>query len=84
MDDRQSASARLITAVGGTGLGNILATFLDAAGPLATIGAQVVYALEPLFSGRGADWSDLGNTLEDPHRLERLIEALRVGEGEPS
>ncbi len=81
MVDRQKILARLIAQYGGTGLGNILATFLDAAGPLALLGAQAAYALEPLL---GSGWSDLGVALEDPDRLSWLIEALRTGEGERS
>ncbi len=79
MADRQNVLTRLIAQYGGTGLGNILATFLDAAGPLALLGAQLVYGLEPLL---GSGWSEVGGALEDPEQLEQLIEALRSGEGE--
>jgi hypothetical protein len=79
MVDRQTVSARLITRYGGTGLGSILAAFLEAAGPIALLGAQAVYALEPLL---GAGWTELGQALEDPERLGQLIEALRGGGGE--
>ncbi len=84
MADRQSASTRLITLLGGTGLGHILAAVLEAASPLAPIGAQALYALEPMFRGEASDWSDLGQTLEDPARLDALISSLRSGEGEGS
>jgi hypothetical protein len=84
MDDRRDALARLIAQLGGTGLGNILAVLLDATGPLATIGAQVIYALDPLLSAEESDWYTLGQALEDPESLEELIKALRGTEGEGS
>ncbi len=81
MVDRRDGLARLITRMGGTGLGNILAALLDAAGPLAPVGAQAIYALEPLLRVEGFAWNDLGQMLEDPESLERLIKALRADEG---
>ena len=82
MADRQSASARLIRLLGGTGVGYILAAVLEAASPLAPIGAQALYALEPIFRSETSDWSDLGHALEDPAQLDALISSLRTGEGE--
>lgn len=82
MVDRQDASSRLIALLGGTGLGRILATVLDAAGPFAMIGAQALYTIEPFLSGEGDDWKELGRTLEDPEGLDRFIQALRLGKGE--
>jgi hypothetical protein len=82
MVDRQDVSARLIQLLGGTGLGQILAAILDAAGPLAPIGAQAIYTLEPFLGSEDKDWAGFGRTLEDPEGLDRLIEALRIGEGE--
>ena len=79
MVNRQEGLTRLIAQYGGTGLGKMLAVFLDAASPVAILGAQAVYALEPLLGG---GWADLGDALEDPERLEELIEALRSGGGE--
>ena len=84
MVDRQGALTRLIAHLGGTGLGNILAAILDAAGPIAPIGAQAIYALDPLLSAEGSDWNELGQALEDPESLEELIKALRGVEGEGS
>jgi hypothetical protein len=82
MVDRQDVSARLIALLGGTGLGSILAAILDAAGPLAPIGAQAIYTLEPFLGGEGYDWSDFGRTLEDPEGLDQFIRGLRFGGGE--
>jgi hypothetical protein len=84
MVDRQGALTRLIAQLAGTGLGNILAAILDAAGPLAPIGAQAIYVLDPLLSGKSSDWKALGQALEDPESLEELITALRGVEGEAS
>lgn len=82
MVDRQDALARLIARFRGTGIGNILAVMLDAAGPLAPLGAQAIYTLDPFLSVEGSDWHSLGQALEDPDRLEELIQALRGMEGE--
>jgi hypothetical protein len=84
MVDRRTALTRLIAMVGGTGLGSMIAAFLDAAGPLAPIGAQAIYALEPLLRTDGSDWVDIGGMLEDPRRLEQFIADLRGGGGERS
>jgi hypothetical protein len=84
MVDLQGASSRLIAQLAGTGLGNILAAILDAVGPVAPIGAQAIYILDPLLSAEGSDWKALGKALEDPESLEKLIKALRGVEGETS
>jgi hypothetical protein len=84
MVDRQGASARLIGQLGGTGLGRILAVILDAAGPLAPIGAQAIYGIIPLLGSGGKDWTDFGQMLEDPDGLEDFIRQLRGFEGEDS
>ncbi|TFH35545.1 MAG: hypothetical protein E4G99_07075 [Anaerolineales bacterium] len=84
MDDRQDALSRILALWGGTGLGRILATVLDAVGPLVPIGAQAIYTLEPLLGGGAQDWAGLGQTLEDPERLGNFIRALRFGEGDES
>jgi hypothetical protein len=84
MVDRQGASARLIAQLGGTGLGRILAVILDAAGPLAPIGAQAIYGIIPLLGNGGKDWMDFGQMLEDPDDLEDFIRGLRGFKGEVS
>jgi hypothetical protein len=65
------------------GLNGIAASILEAAGPLAYLGAQVTYIVEPLIGKRGGQISELARTLEDPHEVLRLIESLRSEEGEP-
>jgi hypothetical protein len=84
MVDRQGASARLIAQIGGTSLGRILAVILDAASPLAPIGAQAIYSIVPLLGNGGETWTDLGQTLEDPDDLEDFVRALRGFEGDES
>lgn len=82
MVDRHDASSRLISLLGGTGLGRILAIILDAAGPFALIGAQALYTLEPFLGGNRKEWTEFGQMLEDPEGLDRFIKTLRVGKGE--
>ena len=75
MVDRRDALSRLAAQIAGTGIGQMLAAILDAAGPLAPIGAQAIYALQPVLGG-GAQWTDFGRTLENPDDLEKSYQAL--------
>lgn len=60
------------------GLGSIAATLLEGLAPLAPLGAQGLYMLEPLF-GSGEGWQQLAGSLEDPDRLKDLASHLRHG-----
>ena len=65
-----------------TGRGTTAAAVLEAVSPLATVGAQALYLLHPLF----APTTDLARTarlLEDPDSFERLIAELDRPEPEP-
>jgi hypothetical protein len=65
------------------GLNGLAASLLEAAGPLASVGAQVTYMIEPLIGTRDSQISELARTLEDPEGVLQLIEALRSEEGDP-
>ena len=65
------------------GLNGLAASLLEAAGPLAYLGAQVTYMIEPLIGTRDSQISELARTLEDPEGVLQLIEALRSEEGDP-
>ncbi len=60
------------------GLGSITATLLEGLAPLAPLGAQGLYMLEPLF-GSGEGWHKLAGSLEDPDRLKDLASNIRHG-----
>jgi hypothetical protein len=61
------------------GLKDVSATFLEAAGPLAILGAQFIYLGQPLLSGRG--FSDhlqaIANMLEDTDQRQAFASYLR-------
>ena len=61
------------------GLGYWVASFLEAAGPLTTLGAQVVYVTQPLLN---PIWQDeyleaLAGMLEKPERTQLFAAFLR-------
>jgi hypothetical protein len=60
-----------------TGLAEITAVVLEAAGALTILGAQAVLMLEPLVSKPGGAVRDLARTLEDPVRVGDLVQRLR-------
>lgn len=60
------------------GLGSITAALLDGLAPLAPLGAQGMYLLEP-FLGSGEGWRKLARSLEDPARFDALASSLRHG-----
>jgi hypothetical protein len=51
---------------------------LEGLAPLAPLGAQGLYLLEPLF-GPGEGWQQVAGALEDPDRLKDLVSNLRHG-----
>ena len=61
------------------GLGSLVATFLEAAGPLTTIGAQVVYLTQPFlnFALRYDHIEALASLLEEPERTRTFAAFLR-------
>ncbi|UCD99917.1 MAG: hypothetical protein JSV42_04125 [Chloroflexota bacterium] len=60
------------------GLQNLVASFLEAAGPLSLIGAQVIYIGQPILSGIVPDkyFKALAGVLEDDSQREEFIAYL--------
>jgi hypothetical protein len=61
-----------------TGWGTTAAAFLDAVSPLAPVGAQVLYLIQPITGGNFS-LARTAEILEDPAALARTIEALEQG-----
>jgi hypothetical protein len=61
------------------GLQNLVASFLEAAGPLSLIGAQVIYIGQPILSGivPAGHLDALTNVLEDDGQREEFVVYLR-------
>jgi hypothetical protein len=62
------------------GLGAFAAALLEAGRPLAPLGAQLSYMVDPLLGGSGLSFLEMGRLLEDPRRLEELAQHLQNGE----
>ncbi len=62
------------------GLAGIGAVFLEALAPLAPVGAQLAYILQPMFEAQpGGLWTELAQLLEEPSEVEALSRRLREG-----
>jgi hypothetical protein len=63
------------------GLGELVASFIEAAGPLTLIGAQAIYITEPILDfAIPKDHVDaLANMLYEPDRAHRFATFLREG-----
>lgn len=59
------------------GLGWIVATALEAGGPLRMLGAQAAFMFDPLLSGESGVLTKFGEILEDPEAYSDLISILR-------
>ena len=61
------------------GIDNLVASFLEAAGPLSVIGAQFVYVSEPILDGvvPAGHMRALANMLEDDDQRMDFVEHLR-------
>ena len=69
-DDRLAARVRSLGLAGGASL------LMEAFAPLAWVGAQLRYLLEPLVGGLGAPEAGLAGLLEDPQRYAAFVESL--------
>jgi hypothetical protein len=66
---------RRLRSLGLSGLG---ASFLEALAPLAPVGAQLAYMLDPMFARQpGSLLAQLGRLLEQPEDVDALIRRLR-------
>lgn len=61
----------------GWGVQNLVASFLEAAGPLTLVGAQLVYLLQPFLRGRSTQLSLLAGMLEDQEQAQAFAKYLR-------
>ena len=77
MDDFTLDYARKIRSLG---LGNITIALIDVLKPLAIIGAQVVYALDPFVGGSDGRLVTFGRILEDPEQTGIFLDHLREEE----
>jgi hypothetical protein len=61
------------------GLENLVASFLEAAGPLTLIGAQMIYVGQPILNGIVPDGhlKALTSVLEDDGQREEFVACLR-------
>ena len=78
MDAQQRFADSMIEWLQDMGLADFIAAALEAAGPLALLGAQAIFMLEPLVSTPGGRLSKLAQTLEDPSQMEGLVQRLRA------
>ncbi|MCJ7678352.1 MAG: hypothetical protein MUO35_11590 [Anaerolineales bacterium] len=76
MNAGRSFDDRLADRVRSLGLGGGALVLLEAFAPLAWVGAQLGYLVEPLIGGRAARGSSLTGLLEDPERFTDFIERL--------
>ena len=61
------------------GLGQIMATLLEASGPMNLVAAQMVYLGQPLLGSSVPDssWQALAHLLEEPEQTQSFITYLR-------
>jgi hypothetical protein len=76
MNADRSFDDRLAARVRSLGLGDAASTLLEACAPLAWIGAQLGYMVEPLFGARASRGSELLDLLENPQRMAGFIDSL--------
>ena len=81
MDADRQYPEKLIDWLHEAGLAELAASLLEAAGPLAGLGAQALFMLEPLVSSGGSGFHKLALTLEDPDQVSRLVQRLRNHRG---
>ncbi len=77
MDDFTLDYARKIRRLG---LGNFTIALIDALKPLAIMGAQVVYVLDPFVGGSDGRFVALGRIIEDQEQTAILLDHLREEE----
>ncbi|MCJ7567560.1 MAG: hypothetical protein MUO58_08475 [Anaerolineales bacterium] len=63
-----------------SGMGGLVAAFLDAGGPILPMGAQAAYLISPIMDGPSGTWNEFGKILEDPDAVSELIVMLRKKE----
>jgi len=76
MNAGRSFDDRLAARVRSLGLGGGASVLLEALAPLAWVGAQLGYLIEPLVGPPGASRGGVAGLLEDPQRYAAFIESL--------
>jgi hypothetical protein len=76
-----TAPDRLARTLRRLGLGDFVATLLEAIGPLSILGAQAAYLGEPLLGGRRSALSDFARILESDELRSTWIRQMRKGDG---
>lgn len=71
---------RLARTIRRSGLGGLVAAFLDASGPILPLGAQAAYLISPFMSGPSGTLNEFGKMLEDTDAVSELIVMLRMKE----
>ncbi|HET7011004.1 MAG TPA: hypothetical protein VFI11_09535 [Anaerolineales bacterium] len=74
--EETTASARVAVSLRRLGLAPWAAALIEALEPLALVGAQVGYLLEPVFGG--GVWRDLASVLEDDEQRADLTARLHT------
>jgi hypothetical protein len=74
MDAGGEATSRLVARLRRAGLDALAADLLEAAGPLASLGAQLSYLVDPFVNG---GLEAYGRLLEDPDEIQALVRRLR-------
>lgn len=82
MNASDAFSDQIVKRLRRAGLNGVAALFLEAFGPLALLGSQAAYLIEPLFGSWGDQVGELARLLEDPSALPALVEQLKRGEGD--
>lgn len=71
-----SESNRMAEWLSRNGWGEIATLILDSVGPFRTLGAQVMYMIEPFIGGKVNIAHDLAVILEDQKKVDDLISKL--------
>lgn len=82
MKEEPVHSAKIAQRLREHGLHQLAGVLLSAARPLAVLGAQAAYFLEPLVGGREGWLRDFAILLEDPQELNELIDQLQAEDSE--
>lgn len=80
MGENHSLIQRLVASMRRQGLSDFAALLVEAGQPLAPLGAQLSYLVEPLLGGPNGPLREVGQLLEDPKQLEQLVQQLHGAE----
>jgi hypothetical protein len=82
MTEIEPFAAALEAKMRARGLSRVGAFILEALGPIAPIGAQLAYLVEPMAASQSGNWLfQLGELLEQPEAIAQMAENLRRDSG---